>query len=249
MRRSVLLLFCALLAPIGCASIEPGDVSGVALPSDTAARSGNVYLIRGFLGIFSTGIDRLGTEISAAGVRASVFQDDQWSNVADAIARKETTSLYHEPLVLVGHSYGADDAIRIARELKKRNVQVDLLITLDPVTPPPVPVNVRQCINLYQSNGVWDTFPWLRGVPVGCERESDATQLINANLRVDRTDLFEPGLDHFNIEKKQKVHDEILQHVLNTCPARSAYATRPLTPVLARPDPGRGTKLAPAART
>lgn len=241
-RRSIPVLLCACAWMIGCASIEPGDVSDVAAASssNSSARSrcGNVYLLRGFIGIFSAGMDRLGEEVKDAGVHATVFQDDQWSAVADAIGKKYEHATNPEPLVLIGHSYGADDAIRIARELKRRNVRVDLLITLDPVTPPMVPSNVHRCLNLYESNGLWDTLPWLRGVPL--EREQNAaTQLANYNLRTDRPDLLEPNLDHFNIEKKQKVHQEILKYILLTCPPRPTFTNRaPLkTPVAARQDP------------
>ena len=63
--------------------------------------------------------------------------------------------------MLIGHSYGADDVVRVARELDKSNVPVDLLVTLDPVTPPPVPKNVRHALNIYQSNGARDALPFL----------------------------------------------------------------------------------------
>src|SRR3954469_17194560 len=111
MARTPLVLLCAMICQIGCASTEPGDVSSVALPSGAMSRAGNVYLLRGFIGIFSAGIDRLGSEIKSAGVRATVFQDDKWALVCRAFARREVMSRYHEPLVLIGHSYGADDAI------------------------------------------------------------------------------------------------------------------------------------------
>jgi pimeloyl-ACP methyl ester carboxylesterase len=244
-RRSLAVLICACVWTIGCASIEPGDVSDVAPISSNGrararTRAGNVYLLRGFIGIFSAGIDRLGEEVNEAGVHATVFQDDQWSAVADAIGKKYEHVTDPEPLVLIGHSYGADDAIRIARELKRRNVRVDLLVTLDPVTPPTVPSNVQRCVNLYESNGLWDTLPWLRGVPLERER-SATTQLVNNNLRTDRPDLLEPNLDHFNIEKKQKVHQEVLKYVLLTCTSRANWTHRisSQTSVAARPDASR----------
>jgi len=194
-------------------------------PVSQAPRAGNAYLLRGFIGIFSTGINNLGGEIKQSGVNAMVFQDDQWSSLAGTIRKKYANAPQSEPLVLIGHSYGADDVVRIARELSRDNITVDLLVTLDPVTPPTIPSNVKRCVNLYQSNGVWDTLPWLRGVPVEAPKNSP-TLLANYNIRVDRTDLYEPGLDHFNIEKKKKVHQEIIKHVLTTCPPRNEWAMR-----------------------
>jgi hypothetical protein len=103
-------------------------------------------------------------------------------------------------------------------------VPVSLLVTLDPVTPQPVPKNVRLCVNLYQSNGIWDNLPWLRGIPL--QQEAGATgKLYNANIRTDRPDLLDPDVNHFNIEKKQKIHDEVLKLLLAVCPPRQDWTT------------------------
>jgi hypothetical protein len=210
------------LAGVGCSAMTPGNVHAVA-PVSSAPRAGNAYILRGFIGVFSTGVDKMGEEINKNGVHASVFQDDQWSELAGSIRKKYRNAPAVEPLVLIGHSYGADDVVRIARKLNDDNIPVDLLLTLDPVTPPNIPPNVRRCVNLYQSNGMWDKLPWLRGVPVQSDKGA-RTQLANYNLRVDRTDLLEPGLDHFNIEKKQKIHEEVLRQVLASCPPRTEWA-------------------------
>lgn len=219
-----LALSVIMLTASGCSGLRPGNVRAVAPVSD-APRVGNAYLLRGFIGIFSTGIDHLGSEIKKSGVNAMVFQDDQWSTLAAVIRKKFSSAPNSEPLVLIGHSYGADDVVRIARELKRDDITVDLLVTLDPVTPPTIPSNVKRCVNIYQSNGVWDTLPWLRGVPVEASKYGK-TELANYNIRVDRTDLLDPGVDHFNIEKKQKIHQEVIKYVLTACPPRTEWATR-----------------------
>lgn len=224
-------LIALMLLGAGCHAIQPGNVQAVA-PVSSAPRAGNAYLLRGFIGIFSTGIDNLGKEIKNSGVNAVVFQDDQWSSLAGTIRKKYSGAPNSEPLVLIGHSYGADDVVRIARELKRDNISVDLLVTLDPVTPPTIPSNVKRCINIYQSNGMWDTLPWLRGVPVESSKNAQ-TELANYNIRVDRTDLLEPGVDHFNIEKKKKVHQEVIKYVLTTCPPRNEWAMRTPPPSIA----------------
>ncbi|HTL28538.1 MAG TPA: hypothetical protein VL282_04940, partial [Tepidisphaeraceae bacterium] len=66
----------------GCSAMTPGELTKVE-PVSTNARAGNVYLLRGFIGIFSTGIDHLGEEINGKGVDAMVFQDDQWNRLAE----------------------------------------------------------------------------------------------------------------------------------------------------------------------
>jgi pimeloyl-ACP methyl ester carboxylesterase len=223
--RSHRLIFAMLVLSVlltGCSAMTRGELAKVQ-PISTDPRAGNVYLLRGFIGIFSTGIDQLGEEIEGKGVRAMVFQDDQWSSLADTIKAKYANQKNVEPLILIGHSYGADDVIRIARKLDEANVKVDLLITLDPVTPPKVPKNIAFCYNLYQSNGVFDAMPWLRGIPLAQEKKIPG-QLANVNIRTDRTDLLEPGTDHFNIEKKAKIHNEVIAKVLSACPPRQSWA-------------------------
>jgi len=227
----VTLIVLALLASPGCAkTTRPGPLDRVRSVSDQP-RAGNVYLVRGFIGVFSEGVDHLGRQINQTGVRAYVYQDDQWAALARTIAREYQGKGDAEPLVLIGHSYGADDVVRIARELDAANVPVDLLVTLDPVTPPPVPKNVRHALNIYQSNGARDALPFLRGVAVK-PVASFAGRLDNFDIKKDRRDLLEPGTDHFNIEKKSAVQEEVVGHVLMTCPPRQTWvAARGRLPV------------------
>jgi hypothetical protein len=222
--HSTLIPIFGLLALVatGCSQhTRPGNLSRVRAVSDQP-RAGNAYLLRGFIGIFSSGIDELTRQINQAGIRAHVYQDDQWLALARKIRREYSDAPDAEPLVLIGHSYGADDVIRIARELDKAGVPVDLLVTLDPVTPPPVPKNVRQAVNIYQSNGMWDSLPWLRGVSVRADR-GFAGRLDNFDIRGDRRDLLGPKTDHFNIEKQPQVHEEVIGHLIATCPPRATW--------------------------
>jgi pimeloyl-ACP methyl ester carboxylesterase len=218
-----LVLGAALAAVAGCKSMTPGDLDRVQPHSD-APRAGNVYLLRGFLGIWSHGIDQLGRSINQAGVRAHVYQEDQWRQLCDAIIDRYRHAIAPEPLVLVGHSYGADDAIRIARRLEEAGVRVDLIVTLDPVTPPKVPASVGHCYNIYQPN-LLDSLPVFRGVPLEAE-EPAAHNVVNVNVRLDRRDLLEPGTNHFNIEKNTRIHAEIVSTISRFCPPRELWLAK-----------------------
>jgi hypothetical protein len=212
------LAYCAMLT--GCSAMTPGRMAAVRPYSD-APRAGNVYLLRGWIGIFSTGIDRLGEKVNASGVKGEVFQDDQWRALAETIAEKYAGVAEAEPLVLVGHSYGADDVVGIARVLDEKNIPVDLLVTLDPTTPPAVPKNVKRAYNLYQPNTL-DALPFLRGIPLKAEEDFKG-KLENVNIRKDRTDLLDDDVNHFNIEKKDKIHAETIRQILATCPPRGQW--------------------------
>ena len=210
-------IFCALLA-CGCSAMTPGDVARVQ-PTSDQPYAGNVYLLRGFIGIWSFGINDIGKKIKEAGIRESVYQEDQWGEVCKAIIAKYENNSSHEPLIIIGHSYGADDALKMAKKLQQHNINVDLIITLDPVTPPKVPTNVRLCYNIYQP-GLLDMLPFFRGVKLEAEAEGN---LQNVNIRGERRDLLEPNTDHFNIEKNKLIHAEIVKKVKEFCPPRAAW--------------------------
>src|SRR3954471_21336700 len=77
----------ASLLIAGCSAMTPGSMTAVQ-PVSTAPRAGNVYLVRGWIGIFSTGIDTLGQKVAGAGLHGQVFQEDQWRTLAATIAEK-----------------------------------------------------------------------------------------------------------------------------------------------------------------
>jgi pimeloyl-ACP methyl ester carboxylesterase len=232
-RFRVVFGLAAVLLAGGCKSMTPGQLSLVQPYSDQKL-AGNVYLLRGFIGIWSYGVDHLGDRIREAGIRASVYQEDQWRKLAETIIAKYKDVPDHEPLILIGHSYGADDAVRVAKHLEEAKIQVDVVITLDPVTPPKVPGNVKLCYNIYQSNTL-DGLPFFRGVPLTPELE-DGKNVQNVNIRKDRRDLLESGTDHFNIEKNVRIHEEVVRQLQAVCPPRYAWTARksvlPPTPVM-----------------
>lgn len=218
------LLLIPLLVGCQTSSMTRGELSAVQPLSDQP-REGNVYLMRGWIGVFSTGIDSLTGQLNEAGVRATIYQNSQYRELGATIRDTYAGLDHHEPIILIGHSYGADDMIRIAKIAGEKDVQIDLIVTLDPVTPPSIPPNVKRAVNLYQPNGVWDILPVLRGVPVKPRDEAMAANVENWNLRGNRKDILEAAegkVDHFNIEKKAVVHDAIKALVMEHCPPRFA---------------------------
>ena len=218
----IAIVFAAGLAG-GCnsASMKPGDLSLVQTFSEQP-RAGNVYLLRGFIGIWSTGIDQLGEEINHSGIRAHVYRCEQWRELTEAIVEKYKDQKTFEPLIIVGHSWGADHALDLAHELEAAHIPVDLVVTLDPVTPPTVPANVKWCHNVFQTNGIWQGIPYFRGVPLDAAK-GGAGRLENLNIRVDRTDLLEPDTDHYNIEKNPKIHKDVIRQIEKICPPREEW--------------------------
>jgi len=234
-------LFILLFFATGCQPLPLGSLNRVH-PTPQKQRVGTVYLIRGWRDLYSEGIDQLANQLEQANVSAPVFRASQWRDLSSAIAQQYTSAAQPEPLILVGFSYGADDVLRIAHELQSKNISIDLAITIDPVTPPSAPRNVKQCINYYESNGVWDIFPWLRGIPL--ETKNSDTKLLNQNLRTDRKDLLEPNTSHATIAGNLKLHREILRRILEVCRNRPQSFTPARPPAITPGDEGAGPAAA-----
>ena len=243
----VCLTLVLLSLATGCSSegLRNGDLNAVQLGS-AKPLAGNVYLIRGWIGVFSTGMDQLGEKLDKQGIRSTVFQDGQHGVLADQIVKVyKGKSNNAEPLILIGHSYGADDVVTVARQLDEANIPVDLLITVDATTPPNVPKNVKLCYNYFQSNGT-DFIPMFRGIPLTRDSDAKNVRIVNVDLRKDRKDLLEEHTNHINIDKNMKLHEVLVSHVLEVCPPRNVWVARHGLPST---QPAIGTAALPARST
>ena len=232
----------------GCFGVEmgtmkPGQMDWVQT-NTTDPRAGHAYLIRGLIGLFSYGIDRMTDKVNAAGVKADVFQEDQTDILGKTIVAKyKAAGTNHEPIVLIGHSLGADDAIKISKMLQKENIPVDMLITIDPTRPPQVPGNVKICYNYYQPS-LFDGTGILRGIPLELEPGAK-TVLYNYNIRGERKDLLEWDTNHVNIDKNTKIHADAITHILTVCPTRAEWvAMHGGSTVAVTPTPVKGANPA-----
>jgi hypothetical protein len=221
---SVLVTMLCVLSG-GCTStrsdMTPGKMEWIQPHSD-ASRAGNAYLFRGWIGVFSGGMDKLTEKIDGSGVRAHVFQEDQHNEFNKVIVERYRNVPEHEPIVLVGHSLGADDAIAAARALDEVGVQVDLLITIDATMPKRVPKNVKVCYNYYQPS-MWDYLGVLRGIPLQTEPGFKG-QLHNMNVRKEYKHLLEKDTNHVNIDKNTKIHADVIAKMMPVCPPRAQWA-------------------------
>lgn len=209
----------------GCFStvstMTPGKMEWVQ-PKSSQPLVGNAYLQRGLIGLFSGGIDSLTEEISKDGIDAHVWQEDQHEETAKTVAA--VYSKYrndHEPIILIGHSLGADDSIIVARALDEVNVPVDMLITIDATRPPKVPKNVKVCYNYYQPS-IFDGTGILRGIPL--ETDPGFTgKLYNMNVRAEYKNLLEWDTNHVNIDKNKKIHADIIEKMKQICIPRAQW--------------------------
>lgn len=235
-RFGYLALFLAILTiGQGCTS-----VSNVAA-SEPMPRDGNVILVRGLMDVFSLGLHDIEDGLIAEGVNAHVVSGPRWASVSEAIKLEHNAGKLEGPLVIVGHSYGADDAVRLARSLNEDEIEVTVLALIDPTTPPKIPANVVRCFNLYKSSPATDWLPLLRGIPV--EAENGSTEVVNFDIRDHNEDGRFSWNNHFNIEEDENVQQTILEEVLKACPPNNRHAGHSRTEsgdAMARPTNGSG---------
>jgi pimeloyl-ACP methyl ester carboxylesterase len=126
--------------------------TSVASKPKTAA---HVYLLRGLLNL-SPGIDEMGSLLQRRGINATVHNHLEWAALAEqAIANCKSGR--ESPIILIGHSMGAAAAVYMADRLRQEDVQVSLVVTLDPVVKTTVYGNVSRVENYYFSNGIGTT--------------------------------------------------------------------------------------------
>jgi hypothetical protein len=156
-----------------------------------------VILLRGWFGVFSTGLDSIADHLKAQGIEVEVAGHLYWSSALTEILRERSAG-QTRLLVLVGHSQGANNVINIARALQSHGVTVDLLVTISPFLQNSIPANVVKAINYYQAPG------W--GQPVAADRGFHG-KIENVNLASDLT------VTHITIDKNPKVQAGILHEI------------------------------------
>jgi hypothetical protein len=219
MRRGFRLVAMGMLS--AAIALAAGLRPGAAQPR------AHVYLFRGLADVFSTGMDTLADELNNHGVYATSHNHADWQPLADKAAanykaRKEG------PIILVGHSLGADAVMEMADYLGDKGVPVALAIPFDGTQSFPVPGNVSRVINFTQRDYAFmRPGPGFRG------------SLSNVDLRADG------DINHLNIDKSPELHARVIKEVLAITGGRRMAAPAPTTPA-ATGATERGTSHAPA---
>ncbi len=167
--------------------------------------------------VFSLGLDDLATKLPRETLEVQVVPTSWSPHATRNIAERYRRGELNGPLVLIGHSLGGDMLPGLARQLGTAGLNVDLMILIDSTNPADVPVNVRRCINLYQSNLSPTWFRVFRGAPI--RATNPATQLVNVDLRQFPEIGQTPTLHHFNIDASTWVHQIVMgeiQHLIRS---------------------------------
>lgn len=170
-----------------------------AVPSFKPSRSGEVYLMRCLLNIFSRGMDVMAVRIRDRGVRAVSFNHADWKNYANQIiARKKRGELSY-PVAIMGHSLGGNAAPAMANYLAANGVKVDLVVTYDPTITTSVGKDIDKVINYYLPNE--------KGTNVITKKAGFSGSLKNVNAS--RMDV-----SHTTIEKNRSLQNKAITELM-----------------------------------
>ena len=145
MRHVITTVFLALAA---CLFTAPIAAAAGARPTPGTP----VYVLRGALGIFSSGMDKLADEMNADGVPAVARGFENWRDYIATIVRAYRAHRY--PVVLVGHSWGANTTLLMAHELGEQGIPVALLVFYDATASARIPPNVHWVINYRSTSAI-----------------------------------------------------------------------------------------------
>lgn len=159
----------------------------------TGPPRGRVVLLRGLLNVFSTGLNFLTANLRQANFDAEVRNYVEWRDLAKRIADDSRDGKLVRPFAIIGHSYGADDAIVMANHLGRQGIETDLLVTFDPTAGDPVGAGVLRVLNFYQ------------------DRDSvNRTLAGGPGFTGTLENRLVPGESHISIDKQERLHAEVL---------------------------------------
>jgi hypothetical protein len=192
MRRFAVVGFLSLLTMIGF-----GTTPGIAQPR------AHVYLLRGLLNIFSLGMDTLAEKIQRRGIYATVHNHTEWEALADQAAAAYRAGK-EGPIIIVGHSFGADAVMQMSAYLGRKGVPVALAVPFDARGSYATSSNVGRLLNLTHAGyGYMSRGAGFHGSLSNVDVSSDG------------------NIDHLNIDKSARLHAQVLAAIVQVVSAGS----------------------------
>jgi Thioesterase domain len=179
----------------------------------------HVYLLRGLMNIFSLGMDTLAEQLNRRGVYATVHGYGEWQSLADRAA-VDFKAGKEGPIILIGHSLGADAVMEMAAYLGRKGIPVALVVPFDGTQSFAASDNVAHVLNLTQRD-----YAYMRRGP------GFHGTLANVDVSSD------PSIDHINIDKSPRLHARVVSEVLAVVGNRRLAAPSGPKPSTGAPTP------------
>ena len=198
------------VSPMGARS-APKHAVGAQRTGVYNAASNHIYCIRGFLNVFSLGMDGLCGELSRMGMNASVYNHMSWGTVAEEAASEYKAGRVRN-IFVIGHSLGAIAVANITERLGELGVPVRLAVELDSTLGTTASGQVDRFVNYYISTGA--------GRPAARGAQFRGT-LVNIDVSKD------PNIGHLNIDKNPGLHASIIDQIRQSLAHAPAPRSQP----------------------
>ena len=193
------LLFCAIASLVALACIlSPATL----LAQETAKRKSqqaDVILVRGGFNVFSVGLDAIATKLKKRGVKSQLFRHGQIDEITATLLKNQKKNR-RRPIILIGHSWGANAVLRIAKTLQKHRLKVRYMVTIAATNPNPAPANIRELTNYYFKQDGW-------GKPVR-KAYGFKGRLTNIDMSS------QEDVHHFNLDDQPEIQSKIVKRVV-----------------------------------
>ena len=197
-------------------------------PAPTPSESGaaRVYLLHGWMNVFSLGMDDLAQKLEREGIPSSVRNHAEWQQLAEEIAARYRAG-DRRPIILIGHSLGADAAILMGEHLGRLGVPVALIVLFDGTQSMAVTENVARVMNITQRIYI-TSGPGFRG------------ELTNIDVSRDAS------IAHTTIDKSARLHAVVIDKIKSVIGQEEA-AGQPSAPAASMPADALGAERGAAA--
>ncbi len=161
-----------------------------------------IYFFRGGFDIFSTGMNKMAAELRSKNYNASSHSFMAWQGIANDIVRRSKEKKVSYPIVVAGHSFGADAVVEFANYLGQNGVSTDLVIGFDATKARTFTKGAKRVVN-YRSSKIG---PYVKG----------------SGFRgsISHVDVSGYGANHFTIEQVDKVQELALKEITSTLKKR-----------------------------
>ena len=146
------LLFCFVLFLSG--SVATQESASAAQTAKRAGFKGDVVFVRGGFNVFSGGLDTLAQKLGKKGVKSRIYRHSQVPQIVRSIRRNQ--KLYgRRPIILIGHSWGANAILNVAKILRSHKLNVRYMVTIAATNPDVAPGNIQKLTNYYFKKNGW----------------------------------------------------------------------------------------------
>ena len=192
------LLVWSAAAPVPNALADDKTSSQKEILAKKKKFAGDVVLIRGGFNVFSGGLDLMAAKLAKRGIKAKVAKHTQAQSIAASIIANQK-KYGRKPVILVGHSWGANTLLEVAEILKKKRIRIAYAATFAATNPGRAPNNIRKLTNYYFKKDGW-------GKVIRPGRGFRG-RLKNIDMSTSSS------VNHFNIEENPKLQRQVINNI------------------------------------